>query len=240
MGQARFGRCLLVTVLSGMPLVATGSLAALVPVTACGQSVAGRGVLVADLDCSAFAAPAIVLEKNATLYLQGFTLLAADGGVSCAGLRCNIVGPGTIRRPAVDPMQPWKGISAVKDAKIRDVILENWSVGVSTLGKADVRGSVIRDGRDGLHAWRVKVRESTFSGNQRWGLLAFEGVTPNGAVLFYVPAVRASTFVGNGIDIVAHKRPKLLETTCTTSWVAVYPSPPPAVTSEDAWGVCGG
>jgi hypothetical protein len=79
--------------------------AAAVDVTVCGQIVpAGQtGVLVADLDCSAMpaGANAIVLERKASLDLQGHTLIgpAWDNGAQGAAVRCLFGEPRCVETP---------------------------------------------------------------------------------------------------------------------------------------------
>jgi hypothetical protein len=78
------------------------STAAAIDVTACGQIVpAGEvGRLVGDLTCPESEIPdfaAVVLERDATFELNGFTLAGElDMGVQCRSRRCTVAGPGTL------------------------------------------------------------------------------------------------------------------------------------------------
>lgn len=62
----------------------------------CGQTVTDAGQMTADLDCTGYPFPAIILDRNATLDMQGFVLIAgASDGIACLG-RCNVHGGGDV------------------------------------------------------------------------------------------------------------------------------------------------
>jgi len=139
-----------------------------VPVTFCGQSVPGRGVLTGDLDCSGFSGPAVLLGKTGKLDLAGFTLTASDIGVYCDVETCEVRGPGVIRRPAYDPTLNFHdtgcGIRGLRAVDARDVTFQHWNQGVRALNSVAVRNCVVEDGGWGVVGGPVKVVDSTISG----------------------------------------------------------------------------
>src|SRR5262245_58854444 len=142
-------------------------------VTTCGQSVSGNAVLVADLDCSAGPDPAIDLASGARLYLQGFTLTADHTGVKCELGSCKIIGPGTIRRNALDGTDS-TGVLGIRRAKLYSVTLENWDRGMFVLGPGDLRGSTVLNKYYGAMAGPLRATDTSFVGNY-YGTRANEG-----------------------------------------------------------------
>ncbi len=210
------------------------------PVTACGQVVGDRGVLVADLDCSTRDGAAITLWKGARLDLGGFTLTAKDIGVHCDA-QCEVRGPGAIRRPAYDPELDFFngqgfGIRSFGRVRVRDVFLQHWNQGVWSLSSASVRGCTILDGFNGAVGGPVSVADSGFTGNRGAGVRAYEGTRDGIHYSFYACRVRRSTFAGNGVDIESYRRPSVKQTTCTTSDQLTIPSTPYG--GGDEWGIC--
>ena len=213
-------------------------------VTTCGQSVTGPALLAADLDCSAVSGPAVVLATGGTLSLGGFTLTASEVGVQCTGL-CSIVGPGTIRHPAYDPnwncpaVPPYTGcpIGVLANGKMRlnGVTLENWGDGILALAAVRLRDSTIQNGRQGILGVAATIVRSTITNNADWGVLAGES-TRDDVVKFYLARILHSTVTGNGIDIEAFKRPKVVHSSCVTSRHRTIPPSPPV--GGDEWAVC--
>jgi hypothetical protein len=146
----RFGVALLAA-WAGMVLSERAIPAAPVPVTACGQSVAGRGELVDDLDCSAFDGDAVVLRGR--LVLNGFVLKGHPDHsvIRCPGQGCRVRGPGTVTGGGT-------GISASGNVSVDTNVLvfANFGDGVRAGGNVNVaKGSLIADnGGDGVHSDR--------------------------------------------------------------------------------------
>jgi len=212
--------------------------AAPVPVTSCGQTVSGVGVLTADLDCSATTGPAVKLKRGAHLELGSFTLTATDTGVLCDTGRCTVTGPGTIRRPSYAAV-PSHGVSAYYNLKIVDVVLENWSIGLYVLGPLLVKGCTVRDGGWGTLAEHTTILDSSFS-NNAIGVRGSEG-TPSGPgfgirYIFWPVLVRRSTLTGNTIDIASYRRPVMRDSSCTTSDHLTLANEP--FNGGDEWEVC--
>ncbi len=208
-----------------------------VPVTTCGQSVAKKGILTADLDCSAHDGAAIVLMKSAKLDLGGFTLTAKDIGVRCSGGRCLVTGPGTIRRPAFTPLDdPGTGIYALSHVRVRDTVLQNWNEAVFSLDSAHASGCTIENGGYGIVGGPVKVLDSTFANHSNGGVRAYAGTQDGIHYKFYSCKVRGSTFSNNGVDIESYRRPVVKESSCTTSDQLTIPDAPHG--GGDEWDVC--
>jgi hypothetical protein len=225
----------LVTILLGSIPVARASDT---PVTACGQTVSGVGVLTADLDCSATAGPAVKLAKGARLELGGFTLTATDTGVLCDTGRCAVTGPGTIRRPSYAPTSSY-GVYAYYRLRIADVVLENWPYALSVLGPLSVKHCTVRGGGWGTLAEVTTIVDSSFE-NNAIGVRGTAG-TPSGPgfgirYIFWPVSVRHSTFTGNTIDVASYRRPVVHDSSCTTSDHLTLPDEP--FGGGDEWGVC--
>jgi hypothetical protein len=102
-------RSVLARSLSIALLLVPGIASGMQQVTTCGQMITGPAELASDLDCSAFAGDAIVLERG-PLYLRGHTLTGNSSddpfyaGIECSEgsllRRCRVVGPGEIRGAA--------------------------------------------------------------------------------------------------------------------------------------------
>lgn len=211
-----------------------------VSVTTCGQTVPKRGVLTADLDCSAFDGAAVVLAKNARLDLGGFTITAKDNGVSCGVGTCQVRGPGAIRRPAYDSglnfSEVGYGIRSSGNARVRDVAFEHWNHGVFAIDRNVVRDCTLVDGGWGVVGGPVKVAGSTITGNEHAGVRCFEGTKDGIHYLFFSCNVHDSSLSGNTIDIESYRRPVVKGSTCTTTDQLTVPSTPYG--GGDEWGVC--
>lgn len=212
--------------------------AATVPVTTCGQVVAGTGALAADLDCSATTGAAVTLGPGARLQLAGFTLTGNETGVQCDVGACRIDGPGTIRRPTYVAGN-FRGVVGLLRLRIANVVLENWPIALYVLGPIQAKGCTIRDGGWGVLGERTTIVDSTFSNNVI-GVHGSEG-TPSGPgfgikYIFWGVRIRHSTFTANGIDVASYKRPVVRDTTCTTSDLLTLAGEP--FGGGDEWGIC--
>jgi hypothetical protein len=214
-------------------------------VTTCGQSVTGPAVLEADLDCSAASGPAVVLANGGSLSLGGFTLTAKEVGVQCIG-RCGILGPGTIRRTAYDP--GWTcpavvysdcpvGVLTSGRTRFTDVTLENWGSAIQALAPVKLSNTTIQNCRRAMLGSSATVIHSTITNNAEVGVFAGESTRDGVHFKFYPARVLHSTVTGNGVDIEAYKRPKVVDSTCVTSGHLTVP--PSAPVGGDEWGVCG-
>ena len=208
------------------------------PVTTCGQTVDGEGVLTADLDCSATTGPAVILQPGSRLELSGFTLLGNEIGVHCEVGKCIIEGPGTIRRAAV-PADQQKGVEGFYKATVLNVVLDNWPVAVYVLGPTSVRGCTIENSGIGVLGERTRVTDSSFS-NDGIGVYGSEA-TPSGVhfgikYIFWSVRILRSTFTGNTIDIASYRRPIVNDSTCTTSDARHMPDD--GFSGGDEWNVC--
>jgi hypothetical protein len=207
-------------------LTAADGHAAKVVLTTCGQTVVGRAELTADLDCSAYAGHALVLDG--TLALNGFTLTgnATDPGYSAvdctAKCRVRIKGPGKI----VGGQSAVSGnlVKLSKEIEIRDA--SAWGV-----TGAQVRASTVwvhgngaglpvgPDGGGGISGGKITVQRSTIESNASFGVnanvravLNFASVTDNGLV-----------------DLRSYDKPTVAKTTCLTSARGNL---------AENWGVC--
>jgi hypothetical protein len=133
-------------VVAGLILSALRSTAAAIePISYCGQSFRGRGVLVGDLDCRGFNGPGVVIEIG-RLDLAGFTIFGSGYfGVQCLS-SCQIVGPGTITANERD------GVYVGKYVILRDVSVTNNGINGVFARNVSERGRVI-------------MKRSTISGN---------------------------------------------------------------------------
>src|SRR5262249_29750233 len=158
--------------------------------------------------------------------LAGFTLTATDEGVRCQIGRCKVVGPGTIRRPTFVPFQESRGITAATGVRVSGgVVLQNWRFGMYSLGNALVSDLTASDCEIGLLGGPVRVSDSTFTNNQM-GVRTSAG-TPDGIhFIFSACRIVRSSFSGNVVDIGSYRRPRLFQTTCTTSDVLTIPDSP--------------
>ena len=83
---------------------------------------------------------------------------------------------------------------------------------------------------------RATIVNSTITNNADWGISAGESTRDGVHYKIYLARVLHSSVTGNGIDIQAYKRPKVLHSSCTTSrHLTIPPSPP---TGGDEWAVC--
>ena len=208
------------------------------PLTTCEATVHGRNRLIADLDCSAAAGPAVILENGASLDLGGFTLTAGPIGVRCLVGRCKITGPGTIRRVALGNQSSHHGIQSYRRARIRGVTLENWGRAVFGLGPTDVRDSTVINCVYGVVAGPARVSDSMFFNVQQAAVYAYEGTKDGIHYILYPARVRGCQFAGNAIDIAAFRRPSVGNSNCTTSYMLTVPPPSRPYGGGDEWDVC--
>lgn len=213
-----------------------------VAVTTCGQLVprGAVGVLTADLDCSMTTDEAVRLSPGAKLRLSGFTLTASRIGVLCDPEgACRIFGPGTIRRPTLDtsPAADNHGVFSGRGVALRDgVTLENWRVGVWSAGAAVLKDVVINGCVNGAIGWPARAIGSTFTHNT-YALVSASGTSPGGVFRFGGVSAKSSTFSGNEVDLASHRRPAVIDSTCSTSWHVTQPATP--FSGGDDWNVCG-
>ncbi len=147
-----------------------------VSVTACGQSYAGEGSLVADLDCSGYAGDAVSIKKG-SLDLAGFTLTAGlQHGIVCEG-RCSVDGGGgSVVGAGIDGIHNAGRRLAVSDLTI-SLSGRNGIGAPGTLPYAvkrshvTVSGSTISNSAErGINSRKASVSNSTISGNGLSGL----------------------------------------------------------------------
>ena len=183
-----------------VPLLAVASLsffavctaaAAGVPV-ACGDTIAGAGILIGDLDCSTSGSPITI--KHGRLDLQGFTV---QGGIVCEG-SCKVAN-GTVGGP----------ILGVKSIGLRDVVKYG---DLSTNGNVHVRNSSVSLGSRCLSAYygKVVVQDSVLSGcrvavdaNQNHAKITNTSITDSRhvGVLGTKVLLKNSTVTGSGYGI---------------------------------------
>ncbi len=197
--------CLLAMLLFSMP-------AAAADVTTCGQIVAGKGELIADLDCTGFPGAAVIVNKG-SLNLAGFTLTGGDDdGVFC-DRSCrvfsdppggSIVGSGfqgiesdrSVRAEFITVSgSGWEAIEAGERLFARGVLAS---------------GNLVTGGTAALSAFpgRIKLRESTVTANAGVGVwsgksavLVDSDVTANdadGVGASQKVKLKRSTVSGNG------------------------------------------
>ncbi len=130
-------------------------------------------------------------------------------------------GPGTIRRPAYDPLLTFDtgtyGIRGLVAVRVRDVTFRHWTQGVRALNSVSVRDCTVEDGGWGVVGGPVKIVGSTITGNDHAGTLADEGTRDGVHYKFYPCKVKDTTFSGNAIDIESYRRPVVRASSCTTS-----------------------
>ncbi|HEY2385494.1 MAG TPA: hypothetical protein VGK30_00915 [Candidatus Binatia bacterium] len=165
------------------------------PVTECGQFFHGKGVLVADLDCSGYDGHAVLMSSG-KLDLAGFTITQGHGyAVGCSG-NCRVIGPGKLIGNPI-------GFEVVRaeSVSVRNVTITGGNGGVNATnnaktGRAAVRDSTITGSQFGIVADRlVKVIRSTVTDNGRDGVSSGNFQCDPGKV-FAVD----STITGNGTD----------------------------------------
>jgi len=195
------------------------------PVTECGQFFHGKGILLGDLDCSAYDGHAVLISSG-KLDLAGFTLTQGQGhAVKCSG-NCRIFGPGKlVGNPLGAQVVRAEGVS------LRMVTITGGNGGVDATndgktGRAVVRDSTITGSQFGIVADRlVKVIRSTVTDNRTVGVASGNFQCDPGKVVAI-----DSTITGNGTDplcgvtitcadIESCKRePILRRTVCDTSY----------------------
>jgi hypothetical protein len=195
------------------------------PVTECGQFFHGKGILVADLDCSGYDGHAVLMSKG-KLDLAGFTITQGHGyAVGCSG-SCRISGPGKL---VGNPI----GYEVVRaeSVSLRNVTITGGNGGVDATnngqtGRAVVRDSTITGSQFGIVADRlVKVIRSTITDNLRDGVSSGNFSCAPGKVVAI-----DSTITDNGTDplcgvtytcadVASCKRePIIRRTVCDTSY----------------------
>jgi hypothetical protein len=213
--------------LSTLSLLPAAAAAKTVEVTTCGQTVRGRAILVADLDCSSHPGHALVLDGK--LEMHGFTLtgnttdVSGPSTVDCTGkCRIRIVGPGTIvgGSTAVSGLT----VSISHEVTIRDAL--EWGVTGAKVGLSEcfvtTNGAALPvgpAGGGGISGGKVKARRSTISDNASYGVNANRRATLN-----------RSTALGNAFaDVRSFDKPLLTDATCQISRRA---------NTIESWNVC--
>jgi hypothetical protein len=195
-----------------IPLVAliASSTHAATPVAGCGGTYSGAAELVADLDCTGVF-EAVVLEKNASLALNGFTIKGAGTGVKCLG-KCTITGPGTIGENGL-------GISAYGKLAVVDVDVDhNTNIGIQCFTNCKVTGGSISDtaeGGLGIASTRKLELEGVTITNNWIGALARNFPKHHGTLV-----ARNTVFSGNVYGAVSDKTAKLTDSTVTGNAIA--------------------
>ena len=217
-----------------------------VDITMCGQVVpAGEtGVLQADLSgCSAIG---LTLEDGAGVQLNGHAITsAADGvnGIVCQG-GCLVQGPGKI---SVDYGIVGNGHLRRQSLRVEDVDLEdNGGVAVLSLKSfvfarnVTVTGTGFEHvgnppgGTIAIHTYRgLFGKNLTVSNNGGWGIIV------SGRLKLIDSVVTGNNGGGTGIDIVAYRRPRLIDSTCGKS-TGRRPKQVHPVLELGSWGVCAG
>jgi hypothetical protein len=195
------------------------------PVTECGQFFHGKGILVGDLDCSAYDGHAVLMSTG-KLDLAGFTLTQGHGyAVGCSS-NCRITGPGKIvGNPIGFQLVRAEGVS------LRMVTLNGGNGGVDATnngktGRAVIRDSTITGSQFGVVADRlVKIIRSTITDNRTVGVASGNFQCDPGKVVAI-----DSTITGNGTDPLCgisitcadvescKREPILRRTVCDTSY----------------------
>lgn len=188
--------------------VPTGALA--LDVTLCGQVIPPRetGVLQADLDCPGTphycldypatacttdsdcgnsgwcVAPAVQVEKRATLDLNGHTLKGGAGATVLCTSYCTVVGPGAIDN---DVATPQIGIYLRTRGKISDVVIDGGYAGImASQGKPRRR----------IHVTNVTVNDAAFYGIFSYHKVVATNVTVNGSG---GPGISISDIIGDNV-----------------------------------------
>jgi hypothetical protein len=218
----------------------------MVPITACGDTVPRHaiGYLTADLDCTGFNGFPVLLNRQATLELRGFTLKGGIVAVECGEMRpredlppalynsgkCTVIGGGG-RVTGADA----HGIAG--DAPIvSDLTIDGCGQG-GVYARYDVRLTGVTVSGSGTFGLRID-RNAFVTGS------SITGSAENGIVARRLRLID-STVTGNGIgpscgpyplaqcaDLATAKRPRLDDSSCGTSLVGQQGYPKPS------WGVC--
>ena len=225
-------------------------------VATCGQTVPSGevGVLQADLSGCV---DGVVLADRAVLEMTGHAISASHLGIQCVGSRCTVHGPGAISGAVVGI---W-GFYPTGRVDVTDVdIHDTPSAGIqnarrATLTNVTVRragfGAIDPEYSAGIYVDRLKGTNVTTADNAGYGVLGgttvkLTALTSTGNGNAGIAAqnrslLRESTITGNngygvGIDYVAYRRPRVIDTVCGLSAspgaTAEEPGPP--------WGVCTG
>jgi hypothetical protein len=195
------------------------------PVTECGQFFHGKGMLLADLDCSGYDGDAVLMSKG-KLDLAGFTITQGNGhAVGCSG-SCRIVGPGKLVGNPIGT-----DVVRAESVSVRNITITGGNGGVNATnsektGRAVVRDSAITGSQYGIVADRlVKVIRSTIMDNRTVGVASGNFQCEPGKVVAI-----DSTITGNGTDplcgvtytcadVASCKRePIIRRTVCDTSY----------------------
>lgn len=162
-----------------------------VPITTCNQTVTvgDVGVLQNDVVCSPDDLAGIILERDAALDLNGFSLVsggASNVGVFCLSRECEIRGPGVIDGAPGRWISIW--LEGAVKLKIRDVTVRNGDIGITgSLGTA------------------VKAENVTIEDIDQWafaaGKIRASGLTVTGSAALTIAAVNSRTLSGENIDV---------------------------------------
>jgi parallel beta helix pectate lyase-like protein len=219
----------IVTIATILGTMAGVAAAERIPVTACGQEIAGAAELVGDLDCSGSSGPGVKVVRG-RLFLNGFTITgpSADAAVFCEdGPVCRVLGPGSLAGGEFGI------VSYATNLTVRDVTITGTQFApiFQTRPRLILRGSTITGNGRGISSGdMMRVTDSSITDNGATGIVADR------------VRVRDSTVTGNGgdlsqcgapqlcVDVFSYFPPHLVNTVCGTSV-----GPPPAFLT---WGVC--
>jgi hypothetical protein len=255
----RLGLRAVTLILALVPML-RGSASA-VDVSSCAQEIppGATGTLSADLACTP-GGVGVLLNQDSTLELNGHSITGGSVAVSLAGKKCAIVGPGELAGSDGGGLIAQNNIGRVK-VTVRDgVVFHDLGTAAIALGEANrvklrLDNVTIRDnpGRAvvGCNYLRIKATGLTVARNAA-GLcgigisLIGASITDNddSGIFSWKARVRLkdSTVTGNNVsgpnyDIVTHRKPRLVNSTCDRS-VQLPEVPGLATPSSPSWGVC--
>lgn len=231
-----------------------------VDVSECGQPLAegDTAVLIADLNCGALVG--VLMPSRATLDLNGHSITSDTVAVHCNPKNCTILGPGSLSSANSCAIQTeqnsYKTRVTVSDVEIHDsktgicagtadlakfdltnvTVRNSIESGISGQG-ADGAGSVkgtnltiIDNGVFGVSARKIKLRDSTITGNGSIGVFSWLGKSK------LVGSTVTGNDIINGFDIASGKKPRFKDGTCERSAQSVFPDLPDG--SSPTWGIC--
>jgi hypothetical protein len=222
----------------------------------CGQVIAAGevGVLRADLSGCDYG---VALGDHAVLEMAGHSIAANNLGVLCSAPRCTVRGPGDISGGQVGIWGYYPtGNVEVSDVDIHDSNLS----GIENARRARVTNVSVRrvgfgalnpEYSAGIYVDKLRGTNVTAADNAGYGVLGGTsakltaltatgngnaGIAGQGHTLLRDSVVTGNDGYERGIDLVAYRRPRVIDTTCGLSSspgpTAEEPGPP--------WGVCTG
>lgn len=184
---------------------------------------------------------AVELKRAATLRLNSHSIVGGYFAVRCEA-RCSVEGPGDISGASYAAVSVYlkpdrinltnlslhhntSGTLQARVLNLVDVDLSNNTLRGIELTRL-VKGTNVTasgNGLQGIFAERVRVQSLTATGNGAEGVIGVKGLKLESST------VTGNDAAGAGVDIVAGRRPRLIETTCGRS-----------ASFEDGtpWGVC--